>query len=75
VIPVGAVGSLLIFAGTDLAMSRRLFDGKPSCLWVIGATALVTVTVNPAVGLVIGWVTELIRAAVVRRLTPERPKS
>ena len=74
-IPIGAVGSLLIFAGTDLAISRRLFDGKPSCLWVIGATALVTVTVNPALGLALGWVTELIRAAVVRRFIPERPKA
>ena len=73
-IPTGAVGSLLIFAGTDLAISRRLFDGKPSCLWVIGATALVTVTVNPALGLVLGWVAELIRAAIVRRFIPERPK-
>ena len=66
-IPVGAVGALLIFAGTDLAISRRLFDGKPSCLWVIGATALVTVTVNPALGLILGWIAELIRAAIVRR--------
>jgi len=65
-IPVGAVGALLIFAGTDLAISRRLFDGKPSCLWVIGATALVTVTVNPALGLILGWISELIRAAIVR---------
>ena len=73
-IPIGAVGSLLIFAGTNLAISRRLFDGKPSCLWVIGATALVTVTVNPALGLVLGWVAELIRAAIVRRFIPERPK-
>jgi MFS superfamily sulfate permease-like transporter len=73
-IPIGAVGSLLIFAGTDLAISRRLFDGKPSCLWVIGATALVTVTVNPALGLVLGWVAELIRAAIVRRFIPEKPK-
>ena len=72
-IPIGAVGSLLIFAGTDLAISRRLFDGKPSCLWVIGATALVTVTLNPALGLVLGWVAEWIRAAIVRRLIPERP--
>ena len=73
-IPIGTVGSLLIFAGTDLAISRRLFDGKPSCLWVIGATALATVTVNPALGLILGWVAELMRAAVVRRLIPERPK-
>ena len=72
-IPIGAVGALLIFAGTDLAISRRLFDGKPSCLWVIGATAFVTVTVNPALGLILGWIAELIRAAIVRRLIPERP--
>jgi MFS superfamily sulfate permease-like transporter len=67
-IPIGAVGALLILAGTDLAISRRLFDGRPSCLWVIGATALATVTVNPALGLVLGWISELIRAAIVRRL-------
>ena len=73
-IPIGAVGSLLIFDGTDLAISRRLFDGKPSCLWVILATALATVTLNPALGLILGWVAELIRAAIVRRLTPEMPK-
>jgi hypothetical protein len=60
--------SLLIFAGTDLAISRHLFDGKPSCLWVIGATAFVTVTVNPALGLVLGRIAELIRAAIVRSL-------
>jgi len=71
-IPLGAVGSLLIFAGTDLAISRRLFDGKPSCLWVIGATALATVTVNPALGLILGWISEFIRAAIVRRLISER---
>ena len=73
-IPIGAVGSLLIFAGADLAISRRLFDGKQSCLWVIGATALVTISVNPAVGLILGWTAELIRAAIVRRLILERPK-
>ena len=73
IIPIGAVGALLILAGTDLAISRRLFDGKPSCLPVIGVTALVTLTINPALGLVLGWVAELVRAAIVRRLIPERP--
>lgn len=72
IIPVGAVGALLILAGTDLAISRRLFDGRPSCWWVIGVTALATVTINPALGLVFGWITEFIRAAIVRRLTSER---
>jgi hypothetical protein len=42
VVPISAVGALLIMAGTDLALSRRLFDGRPSCWPVIGATALVT---------------------------------
>jgi hypothetical protein len=37
-IPIGAVCSPLIFAGTDLAISRRRFYRKPSCLWVIGTT-------------------------------------
>jgi MFS superfamily sulfate permease-like transporter len=73
-IPIGAVGSLLIFAGTDLAISRRLFDGKPSCWPVIGVTALVTLTINPAFDLILGWASEFIRAAIVRRLIPERPR-
>jgi MFS superfamily sulfate permease-like transporter len=74
VIPIAAVGALLIMAGTDLAISRRLFDGKPSCLPVIGVTALVTVTINPALGLVLGWGAEFVRAAAVRRLLPERTR-
>ena len=74
VIRIGAVGALLIMAGADLAFSRRLFDRKPSCWWVIGVTALVTVTVNPALGLVLGWITEFIRAAIFRRLVPQRPE-
>jgi MFS superfamily sulfate permease-like transporter len=71
-IPIGAVGALLIFAGTDLAVSRRLFDARPSCWPVIGITALVTLTLNPALGLVLGWVAELIRAAIMRRLVPAK---
>jgi MFS superfamily sulfate permease-like transporter len=72
IIPIGAVGALLILAGTDLAISRRLFDGKPSCWPVIGITALVTVTVNPALGLLLGWVAEFVRAAIVRALFLKR---
>ena len=72
IIPIGAVGALLILAGTDLAISRRLFDGKPSCWPVIGVTALVTLTVNPALGLSLGWIAETVRAAIVRRFISER---
>ena len=49
--------------GTDLAVSRRLFDARPSCWPVIGATALVTLIINPGLGLVMGWVSEFVRAA------------
>ena len=55
--------------GTDLAMSRRLFDGKPSCLPVIGVAALITLTVNPALGLAVGWGAELVRNAIMRRIS------
>jgi hypothetical protein len=61
-------------AGADLAISRRLFDGKPFCWWVIGVTALATVTVNPALGVVVGWISEFIRAAIFRMLVPQRPE-
>ena len=60
--------------GIGLAISRRLFDARPSCWPVIGVTALATLTINPAVGLILGWITELIRAAIVRRLIPDRSK-
>ena len=74
IIPIGAVGALLILAGADLAISRRLFDGRSSCWWVIGVTAPATVTANPALGLIVGWISEFIRAAIVRRLVPQRPE-
>jgi len=63
-----AIRSLLIFAGTDLAVSQRLFDARPSCWPVIGITAVVTLTLNPALGLILGGVAELIRAAILRRV-------
>jgi MFS superfamily sulfate permease-like transporter len=65
-IPIGAVGALLIMAGTDLALSRRLFDSRPSCWPVIGVTALLTVVANPVIGLAGGWLAEIGRAAIVR---------
>ena len=67
IIPIGAVGALLILAGTDLAVSRRLFDAKPSCRPVIAVTALLTLLTNPALGFLFGWLAEIIRAAIERR--------
>jgi hypothetical protein len=51
-------------------------DGKPltmSCSKTDCAIDGVrTLTVNPALGLLLGWISELIRAAVVRRFIPKR---
>jgi MFS superfamily sulfate permease-like transporter len=67
-IPMAAVGALLAVAGADLAISRRVFDARPSCWPVIAAAALVTVAVNPAVGLLVGFAAEMLRARLVARL-------
>lgn len=65
-IPLGAVGALLVIAGSDLALSRRLFDARPSCWPVIGFTAALTLLANPAFGLVGGWLMELGRRPAAR---------
>lgn len=54
VIPLSAAGALLVIAGIDLALSRRLFDARRDCWPVIGATAAITALVNPAVALAAG---------------------
>ena len=65
-IPAGAVGALLLVAGSDLALSRRLFDARPDCWPAIGVTAVLTVMVNPAAGLAVGWAIEAGRSAAKR---------
>jgi MFS superfamily sulfate permease-like transporter len=67
-VPAAGLGALLLVAAGDLALSRRLFDGKPSCLPVIAATAAVTLWADPFWGLLAGCGAELVRVAVVRRL-------
>lgn len=61
IVPAAAVGALLLVSGADLALSRRLFDARPVCWPVIGATAALTLLVNPAAGLACGWLLEVIR--------------
>ncbi len=58
-IPTSAVGALLLVAGTDLAVSKRLFDARPHCWPAIAIAAGATALVNPAVGLAAGWAVEL----------------
>jgi MFS superfamily sulfate permease-like transporter len=71
-IPLGAVGALLLVAGTDLAVSRRLFDARPNCWPTIGVAAGATALLNPAIGLAAGWGVELLRGAVSRRAAAAR---
>ena len=67
-IPLAAVGALLLIAGGDLAISRRLFDAQPSCWPVIAVAAAVTLAFNPAVGLLAGCAGEILRKAVLRAI-------
>jgi hypothetical protein len=75
-IPLPAVGALLVIAAADLAFSKRLFDARPVCWPAIAGTALATVLVNAAVGLAVGCVIELtrnvLRDAPWRRLRQPR---
>ena len=67
-IPLPAVGVLLLITGVDLALSKRLFDARPACWPAIGLTAALTVLVNPAVALVCGFTLETARGPVMRLL-------
>lgn len=67
-IPLPAVGSLLLIAGADLALSKRLFDARRACWPAIGLTAALTLTLNPAVALAFGWAWETARGPVLRAL-------
>lgn len=67
-IPAAALGALLTTAAGELALSRRLVDCRASCWPVIAVTAGVTLWVNPFWGLLVGCCSEILRAAVVRRL-------
>ena len=67
-VPAAAIGALLIFAGVDLAVSRRLFDARPACWPVIGVTAGVSLLADPAMGLAAGWTLELVQRPLARLL-------
>jgi len=67
-IPATGLGVLLLAAAWELALSRRLFDSRPSCWPVIAATAIATVWFDPLAGLIAGTLTALIRLAALRAL-------
>lgn len=66
-IPLAAVGALLIPAGLDLALSRRLRRASPDSLAVILVTGLACALWNVAIGLLIGLAAEGLRVLLQRR--------
>jgi hypothetical protein len=55
---MGALGVLLIVAGSDLALSRRLLEVRTDCRPAIAAAAIATFALNSALGLAAGWLVE-----------------
>jgi len=70
-IPVAGLGALLLIASGELALTKRLFDSKPSCWPVIATTAAVTLWADPFWGLLAGSGAELVRMAAVRAFRRE----
>ena len=66
IISIGAVGALLVFAGSEMALTRRVLDIKPSCKGVVAVTLIVCVATNMAVGLAAGFLAEWIRTSLQR---------
>jgi len=61
VLPMAAVGALLVVAGGELAVSKRLFDASQDDLAVIVLTGVIAVMVNIATGFVVGILAEILR--------------
>jgi predicted benzoate:H+ symporter BenE len=74
-IPAAGLGALLLFAAGELAISKRLFDSRPSCWPVIAITAGVTAAFDPFWGLLAGGVCEIVRARIVRLILRRRQAS
>jgi SulP family sulfate permease len=61
VLPMAAVGALLVVAGGQLAVSKRLFDASQDDLAVIVLTGVIAVTINIATGFVVGILADILR--------------
>ncbi|PUB78593.1 MAG: sulfate transporter [gamma proteobacterium symbiont of Ctena orbiculata] len=66
-IPLAAVGALLVYAGIDLAKSRELTRGSREEMAVIITTGLVCLLLNVALGLLVGIVAEYLRRRLGRQ--------
>jgi MFS superfamily sulfate permease-like transporter len=65
-LPAAGLGALLLVAAGELALTKRLFDSKPSCWPVIAITAGVTLWFDPFWALLAGTGAELMRFVAVR---------
>ena len=74
-IPAAGLGALLLVAAGELALTKRLFDSKPSCWPVIAVTAAVTLWADPFWALLAGTGAELLRFVAVRHLRRGAPGS
>ncbi len=72
-VPMPVIAALLAFAGFQLVNVSRLAALRPGCLAIIGATALICLLVNAALGLFIGLLAELGRSQLMRRHPALRP--
>ena len=65
-LPAAGLCALLLVTAGELAVTRRLFDCRPSCWPVIAATAAVTLWIDPFWGLLAGAAGELTRVLALR---------
>ena len=72
VIPMSAVGALLIVAGAEMAAANGLRERRPGRLFVVLATGLACIAFDVAVGLLVGLLAEFIRANLLRQLRSHR---
>lgn len=72
-IPEATLGALLLIAAIELARERRLVTSRPSCLPVIGVTAVGTDLFDPFIAMCAGAVAEVARRAILRYLLRSEP--
>ena len=64
-LPMAAIGALLLVAGFNLAISKPLRRASPDRLFVIGLIGISCVLMNVAMGLLVGIVLEWLRVRLV----------
>ena len=64
-LPMAAIGAMLLVAGADLAVTRSLRQASRDRLLVIAATGISCVLTNVAIGLLLGVILEALRARLV----------